>query len=98
MNEEFSDHLLGMNPEDVVTFELGAGQRKEFYANASAYTEYIKGAYSVSGGESNKIYMSVFNPKEQEILNKAQKNEAVFRIKPNTQGLFRIRFSNKNVN
>jgi len=97
MNEEFSDYLLGMNPEDVITFELGAGQRKDFYANTTSGTESIKGAYSISGGETNKIYMEVYDPSEQLVLTKAQEREAVFQMKPNLKGMYRIRFSNKNV-
>jgi len=97
MSEEFSEYLLGMNPEDVITFELGAGQRKDFFANTTNLTEYVRGAYSISGGESNKIYMSVFNPSDQEILSKSQKRESVFKIKPSLRGLYKIRFSNKNV-
>eukprot|EP00826_Nyctotherus_ovalis_P063382 TRINITY_DN9291_c0_g1_i2.p7 TRINITY_DN9291_c0_g1~~TRINITY_DN9291_c0_g1_i2.p7 ORF type:complete len:101 (+),score=43.50 TRINITY_DN9291_c0_g1_i2:2001-2303(+) len=97
MNEEFSDYLLGMNPEDVITFELGAGQKKDFFANATLHAESIKGAYSVSGGEKNKIYVTVFDPSEQEMMNKAQEKEAVFQIKTRLKGLYRIRFSNKNV-
>eukprot|EP00826_Nyctotherus_ovalis_P011198 TRINITY_DN12924_c0_g1_i1.p2 TRINITY_DN12924_c0_g1~~TRINITY_DN12924_c0_g1_i1.p2 ORF type:complete len:133 (+),score=35.54 TRINITY_DN12924_c0_g1_i1:143-541(+) len=97
MSEEFSDYLLGMNPEDIITFELGAGQRKEFFANATAHVESIKGAYSVSGGESNKIYVAVFNPGEQEIMKRESQREAVFQIKPTLKGFYKIRFSNKNV-
>lgn len=97
MSEEFAYYLLGMNPEDVITFELGAGQKKDFYANTSIHTESIKGAYSVSGGETNKIYVAVYDPSDKEVLSKTQEKEAVFQIKPNLKGLYRIRFSNKNV-
>ena len=87
-----------MNPEDVVTFELGAGVSKDFYVNASELTISIKGAYSVSGGEKNKIHMKLLSPRDEILKVQQETKEAVFEITPDMLGLYKIRFSNKNVN
>lgn len=86
-----------MDPENIVTFELGAGQKKDFFANVTMPGCYLMGAYIVSDTEKSKVTMTVYSPDERILLTKSETNEAAFKSSKPAVGLYRISFSNKNV-
>jgi len=95
--ERFEQYMANMDPENVVIFELAAGERKVFNINGKGILGRIIGAYSVSGGDQNKITFSIFLPNNTLGLIRSKKKDVIFSLPIDLQGDYILEFINRNV-
>ena len=95
--DKFEENMANMDPENIVIFEIAAGERKAFVYPLKAADAKIIGAYSVSGGETNKISFSIFFPNGTFAISRSNKKEAVFAMNTDVAGDYTLEFINRNV-
>jgi hypothetical protein len=95
--EQVEQQMRDVRPEDIVTFELGAGERRAFVLSVQTLPVTIKGAYIVSASKRNKIHFHVFLPNGTYYIAREQKKDAVFVFQPDTTGDYTFEFANRNV-
>ena len=94
---QFEKFIANMDPEDIAVFEIGAGERRVFSLHMGSAPAKIKGTYSVSGGEKNKISFSIFYPNGTIAFMRTAKKELVFSLDTDLVGEYILEFINRNV-
>ncbi len=95
--DQFERYVKEVQPEDVVSFELGAGDKKSFFGRVALLPAALRGAYTVSGGEKNKVSLIVYAPNGSVVLTRAHAKEVIFSYDADSVGEYRLEFTSKNV-
>ena len=95
--EQFAKHLTDMKPDEIVNFELNAGEHRVFVQPILVLPIRVKGVYSVSASPNNKIGLRIYYPNGTLYLSHHHKKDAIFLFDPDTTGNYKFVFANRNV-
>eukprot|EP00829_Urostomides_striatus_P002076 TRINITY_DN1222_c0_g1_i3.p1 TRINITY_DN1222_c0_g1~~TRINITY_DN1222_c0_g1_i3.p1 ORF type:complete len:158 (-),score=53.72 TRINITY_DN1222_c0_g1_i3:18-491(-) len=76
--DQFKTYMTDMKPEDVINFELPAGEKKIFVEKVDIVPITLKGAYTVSASQWNKVTLTIMAPNLTIISASKQKKDAMF--------------------
>lgn len=95
--DQFTQLVTNVSPEDVVNFELEAGDKKAFYLTVTTAPATIQGAYSIAGGEKNKVHFNIYGPGGDIVFTLSRKKESIVAFETEAPGEYKLEFANKNV-
>ncbi len=87
----------GVSPEDVLNFEIRAGDRAVFTLKVNKAPATIRAAYYVSAREGNKVVLTVLGPTGIALAIKNGVKEAFLHFPGESKGEYRFEFANRNV-
>lgn len=95
--EEWAQHMGDFQASDLMYFHVNAGEQRVFYEDIDKVPSIIRGAYSVSAEQRNKIHFTIYDPDMNPIYMRSKVKEAIIYIQANKTGTYSLEFSNRNV-
>ncbi len=95
--EDWAKYMGDFNAADLLFFKINAGEKKVFFEDVKAVPALVRGAYSVSAEQRNKILFNAYDPEGYIIMARSRLKEAIVYFQANKTGKYLLEFVNQNV-
>jgi hypothetical protein len=95
--DDFKKYMTSVNPADLVSFEIAAGETMQFVERVTVVPSLFKAAYTSSSSDDSKITFTLFDSTGAVTFLKQNSKEAVALYSASVPGEYVFEFKNGNV-